>query len=537
MPTKIIDNFSGRMTRINYGDLNSGLTKYSVSTGYLPFQYPEQLYWAEQPTQIDPNGAVITDLIMDGQERVESGTSYLYAIGHTGRLYKIQVNDPASFNPNYDNPVLLATLTINSPTFTRGASMDFFGATEKIYIGHDVGVTSINFDGTGEAFVGILGSWVQNVPRILREFVGKLYIGNGNNLAEIDSTATVTTYTKLTPSFPVGTQVRDLDQSSDGNYLFSVVTRLALPDLTSTVQDTTLITNAESYVFKWNGTDQGYTAFDSYPSFSLNGNIMFGDSEYVFGYDVAGACVFNPTRKILSNILAQAPLPNAIGSNGGFVAWAVPEFYQGFLRVSHFLYGFLDDEVPNGWYRQISMSAQGGETDILKVPFSKLVSNFLLSTVTSGYANGLVSSGKLYFSTLETSPAPTTKYKLYKWSPVPIGLGTAAQGVYETQSVDSFKLFRSNVNKKFKVTNVRMYTAPLVAGNSFKIDLIGSDGNPMSGGTQTFTVGTNVTAGQDYVWYTPQTAPTHSLALRISNLGAVNWIGVKCELDYEEAGQ
>lgn len=136
MPTLVIDNFAARLTRYDNGNINSGFAKYATC-GVDPFSKPGRLTWLETATRIDSGGSVITDLIMAGKERVESGISYVYAIGHTGRLYKIQVNDPTTYNPNYDNPVLLATISSGSPTFTRGGSIDFFGATERIYIGHD----------------------------------------------------------------------------------------------------------------------------------------------------------------------------------------------------------------------------------------------------------------------------------------------------------------------------------------------------------------------------------------------------------------
>ena len=82
-----------------------------------------------------------------------------------------------------------------------------------------------------------------------------------------------------------------------------------------------------------------------------------------------------------------------------------------------------------------------------------------------------------------------------------------------------------------------MYTEPLVTNNSFKIDLIGTDGNPISGTSQTFTVGSTAVAGVEYVQYNPTMKPTHALGLRITNLGTANWVGLKCEIDVEEAGK
>ena len=125
--TLVIDNFRGSMTSYLFGDINSGRSDVINSAGQDPWTKPGVLTWNEDPIQIDPTGAIITDCIMAGKSRLENGVVYVYAIGHTGRLYKIQVNDPTTYNPNYDNPVLLATLAINSPTFTRGGFMDFYG--------------------------------------------------------------------------------------------------------------------------------------------------------------------------------------------------------------------------------------------------------------------------------------------------------------------------------------------------------------------------------------------------------------------------
>lgn len=528
MPTLTIDNFGGRLTRYTEGDINSGFAKFSTTFGADPFSDPGNLTWQELAVQIDPTYSVVTDLIMAGKERVESGVSYVYAIGHTGRLYKIQVNDPASFNPNYDNPVLLATLTSGTPTFTRGGSIDFFGSTERIYIGHDKGVTRIDFNGANEA--AIAGTWVQNVPRPSRQFIGKIYFGNGANIAEIDSTATVTSSAKLSPGFPDNTQVRDLDASADGNYLHAVVTRLALPDLLATTQDTTFLASSESYIFKWNGTDTGYTAFDTFPGFSLNANTVFGQFQYTFGYDIAGAAVFNPTQKILTPVLSQAPLPNALVSNANTVAWGVPEFYQGFMRHVNYLYGPFDNEITTGWWRQYAQSATGAETDVLKEPFALLVSNFGLGSVTNGYAGGVFGAAKVYFSTLETSAGPTTKYKLYKFYTVSSGFSNPCLGVYETQT----QLF----SKKQKISEVRVYGKPWIANNSFKIDLIGSGGNPITNASKTFaTSNSTLTVGADYAWYNAGFAPTYGVALKITNLGTTNHTITKVEIDYEPAGK
>lgn len=538
MPTKIINNFTGKLTRDNIGNVDSGLAKYTTTFGNDPFSNIGNLTWLESAQQIDPTGSVITDLIMAVQNRLESGITYVYAIGHTGRLYKIQVNQPSGYNPNLDNPVLLTTLTINSPTFKYGSSIQFYGATQKIYIGSDMGVTTVNFDGTGEAFVGTISAtqWISGVPRPSVNFQGVTYWGNGTNLAAIDSTATVTTYTKLSPAFPVGTYVRDLDVSPDGTYLQIIVSTLNSPDLTSTVQDTTSLSSSQSYKFLWNGTDLGYTSFTTYNSYTINSNISFGNFTYTMGYDLGGAAIYTGSEKIISLPNSLSPNFNAMFSTGNLVGIASPETASTFLQGSIMFYGQYDIEVPKGLYRFLRLKAGAPQTDIIQMPVCLIVSNLFYGSSSSGYVNNQVGSAKMYFSTLETSSGPTTKYKFYKFTTVPTGTGTAIGGVYETQNETSFSLFRSVISNKFKVSEVRFYTEPLVANNSFKIDLIGSNGNPIPGASQTFTVGTNVASGADVVKYTPQMQPTYSLGIRITNLGSVNWTGAKLEFDYDVAG-
>lgn len=538
MPTKVIDNFTGALTLYQNGDMNSGRSLISVSAGQNPFVAPGQLTWAESPTRIDPNSSVVTDLIMAGKERVESGILYVYAIGHTGRLYKIQVNDPSSYNPDYDNPVLLATLSTNLPTFTRGGFIDFYGATEKIYIGHDKGVTSINFNGSGETFVGVLGSWTQTVPRPLKQFLGNLYVGNGSNIAQIDTTATVTTYAKLSPAFPTNSQVRDIDVSPDGIYLVMVVSRLALYDLTATTQDTTSTANSESFLFKWNGTDMGYTAFTSFPTFSLTANTMFQDYQYTFGQDQFGMAIYNPSKKIIGIPESPGVNPNAISSTGNLLGWMSPLYFDGFLEADFYCWGSLDFEVgtPLGYWDLFFVS---GNNDIIQVPFQMSVSNTGLGASSNGYANNLYGTSKIYFSTLEYSPITGTTYKLYKWRPVISpqinpSSNILLDAVYQTQS----EIFP----KKIKVSEVRVYGNPWVADNSFQIEIIGptslggNEGNP-----RTFTASATpalgaMVIGDDTVVYNFVSEPTYTMGLKITNKGPTNHVINKVEIDYTEWG-
>lgn len=528
--TLVIDNFLGSMTSFINGDINSGRSNIYESFGQDPFAKPGNLTWMEDAVQIDSEGDVITDLILAGKERVESGILYVYAIGHTGRLYKIQVNDPTTFNPDYDNPVLLATLTSGTPTFTRGAFIDFFGSTERIYISHDKGLTRIDFDGTNETAVS--GTWTQNVPKPLKQFIGKLYIGNGSNIAEMDSTATITSSTKLSPGFPDNTQVRDLDTSVDGNYLHIVVSRTALVDITTGTQDTSTASNTESYIFKWNGTDTGYTAYDTFPLVSLASSTLFGNYQYTFGYDLRGVAIYAPIERVipsgLNSSYAEAPMPNAIISDGNAVLFAAPLYFEDHLEMSVGQFGGYDWEIGTGFWAPFGLVATGDETDIVRIPYFQSVSNLGLGISSNGYPDNVFSNAKIYFSTLETSDGPTTAYRFYKWSIVPTGTAIP-DGVYQTQT----QLF----SKKVQIKDVRVYGEPWVPDNEFTIDLIGSDGQPISGGSTTFTAGSNLTVGDDFAWYTPQCSPTYAIGARVTNTGSANHVITKIEIDYAQGGK
>src|SRR3990167_4579813 len=385
MKTKVIDNFKGSMTQFIDGDLNSGLS-YVVNTfGTDPFTKPNNLTWCNASTQINSAGDIITDLIMCGKERVESGILYVYAVGHLGRVYKIQVNRPSTNNPDYDNPVLLTTITSGTPTFTMGGFIDFFGSTERIYIGHDKGVTRLDFDGANETAVS--GTWTQTVPRPLKQFVGKLYIGNGTNIAEIDSTATQTSNAKLSPGFPTNSQVRDIDVTPDGNYLQMVVSTLLMPDITVTTQDTTPIASVNSFIFKWNGTDTGYTSFDTFPTFSLTANTLFGVNQYTFGYDQFGSAVYAPIEKRYTSQEVISPLPNAVSSTGNLLIWMSPLYYGGFMEADIFFAGSLDFEVGPGYWDLFGQLATGTETDIIQIPLMMPVSNFGFGASSNSYTD------------------------------------------------------------------------------------------------------------------------------------------------------
>lgn len=530
--TLTINNFTGTLTRYKTGNINSGLANYNTTWGSNSFTNPPALMFNQTPISI--GGSVVTDLIVAGKARVENGVTYMYVIGHLGRLYKIQVNDPVTYNPDYDNPVLLATLS-NSQHFEYGGSLDFYGSTEKIFIGHDEGMTKINFDGTGETVIGITDAthWIDNSPRLQHQFAGKIYITNGANIAEIDSTELVTTYTKLNPGFPANSQARDIDTTPDGRYVVVTVTRAALGNILSTAPDLSSIAS-ESLLVYWNGVDTGATSFTSTPNFAQSGYYSFGPNSYIFGYDIAGSVLQVPDYKVWDLIWAQSPYPNAVGSSGDFVGWVSTEApsaqnQETYSTGNFMLYGRLSQNEPVGLFRQMRLDSSLTNGDIIRMPFLCAIGNQQFAGPTSGYALGaigdyLTNSGKTYFSTLEYDGA-TTAYKLYSFKNSFDATSGACLGNYDTQ----VQLF----SKKKKVTEYRIYTEPCVGIEAFTIGILNPVGTVISGTYKTFVA----SPGQDLFQFNPQHAPSFGLGLRVTNASPGFVIIHKVEIDYTDYGK
>ncbi len=522
--TLIVDKFIGNLTRYRDGDINSGKANYYVSWGYDCFAFSGTLTFSQGTTSISKG--VITDLILDGKVHIENGVTYMYAIGHLKRLYKIQVNNPSASNPDYDNPVLLATLN-NNQTFQFAGSLDFYqgNSSEKIWIGHDVGITKINFDGSGETNL-IGGSWITNVPRQQVQQAGKLYFTNGSNLASVDGTEAVTSYAVLSPGFPVNMQARDIDITSDGTYIVTTLTRNPIGVISQVTPNAPDAAAMFSMIVYWNGTDAAASSSKQYPSFSMSSYFTFSAFEYVFGQQVAGSH-FGDTNKVLFiDEFDDPPMPNAVISSGDLIGYMTTMWNNGFKQAVLNLYGTIDADTPKGMYRQLLQSSTLTNGDIIKVPFCGIVSSFNQGGHSSGYTDqfNTTGTGKSYFSTLEYDGVNTT-YGFYSMKNVTDFLGAANTGVYETQ--------HQPFSKKIKASEIRVYLEPASANTSFTIDLIGIDGSVISGGSKTFS---SIT-GQDLVQYNPAHAPTACLGVRITNAGAVTPFIHRIEIDYSPYGK
>lgn len=530
--TLVIDKFNGRLTRARDGDINSGMANFYSSWGYDAQQFTGTLAFSEGATDITKG--VITDCVMSQRVRVESGVTYCYAIGHLGRLYKIQVNDPTTKNPDYDTPVLLATLS-SGQTFHFGASLDFYQSSiaEKIWIGHDKGITSIKFDGTTET--NFTSGWTPDVPRQQIQFTGSIYFTDGANLAQIGAAETVLTHTALNPGFPANSQARDIDVTADGRYVVTVVTRNPLGDMLASTPDTGSIAAMPSMLVYWNGTDTAASSSTNFPSFSMSAYQTFASYEYLFGYQVGGAMFGTPSKVIMVDEFTNAPLPNAIASSGDYVGWATTIFNvaTGHTSALVALYGTLEEPIPVGYYRQLIKPSTLTNGDVVRIPSFSAISLFANAGSSSGYTTpplNLYGTGKSYFSTVEYDGVNTV-YGFYMFKDVISYLTPTNAGVYETQH----QVF----SRQIKPTQVRVYYEPtgaLSAGVSFKIDLIGIDGSVLPGGSYTLSTSNQMTPTSVVTQYSAQVGATPVLGVRVTNIGIYTPYIHRIEVDYTSYG-
>lgn len=546
MATLIIDNFTGALTRQNFGKINSGLAFYDTSFGYNPFFNPGSLSWFKAPVA---GSAVTNGLALASVSRMEGTTLATYIITNTGHLFRVTGEGSSGAD--------LHTLSTGSPTFTYGGDITFFGLN-TLMIAHDLGVTKIIVDASGN-FVSEaqVGTWdaTHFVPittcRRMHPFIGKLYVINSdpsttyaNNLAEIDSTLTVTSYAKLAPSLPTGSFIRDLDESADLTYML-ISSSIVPSELLAPVNDSVNSAAGTSALYKWNGTDPGITTGYSLPNFGISALESFSGKEYMFMYDPFGAALYETGSKKLTLRNQKSPMSGASASAGNFVTWTSPDFYwnddiqAGNIYGSMYYYGRLDENMPIGlWrvFRQTSLLTGG---QIYSMPFNQFSANRYVS-VNTGATVQVDTNGTHLYSFIDYSGSggsTTNNNFLFFASPPddsPGGWTGAVQGVYQTQT----QMFPQKVTWK----QVRIYCNPTVASNGFQVDLIGPDNKKIANSTATYTfaAGTDPTKQQgalDRINLNFASAPSYGVALRITNTGNTNMTINKCEIDTAPSGK
>lgn len=544
-----ITNFGGRLTRVLNGEMNSGFAKFVNSFGYDPFSKPGNLTWLEQAVEIGP----LTNLALAAKTTVQSGVSnaQVYVIDKGGKLYTMQQGSTSS--ANVDSVIGIASVLAGPQTYTFGASMDFYaasasvaGAAEKIYIGGDLGVNSINFDGTADTQVTLPGFIGQNVFRPMKQFIGNLSFSNKYTVASIGPTGTVISpvtsvagnalYSDLNPPLPTESIVQDIDLTADGNYLLITGANQTGYQLGQT-ENASFSTAIDSALFKWNGIDKAVTALTSLPGYYVTALQTYLNRNIYFSLDAFGGSLSDDSQKMLTLPKNKPPLPNATCVNGNFLTWACVETVDGTERkLSLYYFGSLDQENPPGLYRLLRFSGGSlGTGYVNQVPLNTIVANSYETVNPSQSSVVSYGYGKHYVSAQAISASATTQV-LLRFTVNSTGTGTPQAGRYETQT----QLF----SKKITIKQIRVYTEPTVTGNAFELRCIKGDGTTLSGGSGAFTysyaAGTDITLRQgalERIDFNPALDATYALGIRITNTGSTNMTIKKIEVDYQHAGK
>jgi len=537
--TITITNFAGRLTRIINGDLNSGFAKFRTSYGYDPISKPMNLTWLGTSTGIDGT----SDLILDGKVRYMGEVNPVaYLIGSSGKMYKVDIN--TSSNAQANSVIAIHSVTSGGTTFLKGASMEFFGNEQKIYVSSDTKINSINFDGSADATVGNVSNYAANVYRPLKNFLGKLYFGNGTTIAAVDASgtinssvvgisSTVSVYSNLIPTLPNSLRIHDIEVTPKNDYLLMSASEIDYVNVSSaTTPQLSYTVPANGKIFYWNGVDAGVTAATTVPANHIAALKTYLDKNLFFSQDTLGTAIGNENQKMVSLPNNRNPLPNAIGVNGNFLYWSCPEkeiFDDGTSRIINSIYyfGSLDGETPSGLYRVLRETAFLANGRVYNAPFNRVVelnsddSNLSKSSV---YTAGI---GTHYYSNHGISASASVMNLRYFNFPYK-GSGQTQGGVYETQT----QLF----SKRVGISQIRVYVEPPVANNSFQLDIIGANGSPISNGTFTYTYGDPVSQ-DERINFNPNVQTLFSFGIRLTNTGTANMTIKKVEIDIAEGGK
>lgn len=569
-----ITNFGGRLTRILNGEMNSGFAKFEPSFGYDPFSKPMNLTWFEQPVDIT---GPITDLIIAGKKYYgTSGIGYnnvqefvaLLGNGSTvgtsaGNLYVMQ---PAQLMPtssiiaNVDS--VLGAVSV-AGTFKYGGSLEVFqqpsvsGTSDvrAIYIGSDTHISTIPLGviATGPQRV-VSGNYVGTITaadgafRPLKVFQGFLRFANSTTIATIGAAGTIVSNysvsirgvtnvnSDLQTPLPLDSQIQDMDVSIDGNYLLLATSNVDSQQIGAVGSDITELPANDSVLYGWNGSDPNITTSTTMPSTTMTALQIYLGNNLFFAADGFGASLTNGTNKILTLPKNSAPYANATAVNGNFLTWASVEINSGGngSNASLFYFGSLDQENPTGLYRMMRQTTTSAF--VSSVPLNLLVDNRLNTVNATPMASVTpIGYGKHYISILGPNFGGTgTLSKLYRFLVNSTGSGFPQAGVYETQT----QLF----SKRIGVSQIRIYTEPTVQNNAFKIDMIGSDGQPIQNGTFTYNYGDvqdSFTGSNslERINFNPDTKTLYALGIRVTNAGTTNMTIKKIEVDYTEEGR
>jgi hypothetical protein len=534
-----ITNFGGRLTRIFDGDPNSGYAKFTTSFGYDPFSKPNNLTWLYQPTDlasVSPGGIIAATLYSPATTQ-----RFVYAIDQNASPTNLYLIDPTNSatadTPLYDTASVISKLSTSPSVMSYGADIEAFNGL--LYFTTSSSLYHTTFTGTSLTPIGS-SSIVSSIYHPLIQFIGKLFMGNGNNLMEVDQTNTVVNYAVLTPPLPAGTYIQALDVTPDGNYMIIAASYLYPTDISNPASksDRGNPYAMGSALYFWNGSDQSYTSQVILPSFPATAIKTFLSSQYTFNTDGLGVGLYEGNQKLLTLPANVSPMNHGVDANGTFLTWAAPEI-TGTINVSTgggqnsftslYYYGYLDGENEPGLWRMMRQAPSSPNGVAWKTPLNMMVNNYSFSqTFVAGW-------GKHYISVIEyDTNLQQENYHFYRFVLPPAANTPPQLGVYETQN----QIF----SKRATIKAIRVYTEPTASGNGFQVDLIGSGGNVITNGTfnYTYASGTDITLLQgslERIDFTPTMKDVYSVGVRITNTGTTNMTIHKIEVDWAPSGK
>lgn len=542
-PTQTIEitNFSGRLTRILNGDMNSGFANFANSWGYDPFSKPGNLTWNAQASSISG----ILSMPVAG---IKDTNPFFHLLDSKGNYYWMKNSSSSNTNGvihfNALDDAVVSILGTIPDTYVYGGNLENFSG--DVYASGDNTIYDINGGIGSTTFTSVTGSAsiLSATPHPLKQFVGKLYFGNGNNIGEISSNI-ITTNAKLSPGLPSGMTVTDLDVTPEGDYLLITASFASPPYFGSASQLASSNTfqnyAAQSEIFYWNGSDVTATASRSLPSFPSPALSTFLDKQYTVMQDTFGMALMEGTQKLLTLPNNMNPTANALTPNGTFITWVSSEgtgavnssstTYSS-VFASLYYYGQLDQEVPPGLWRMNRISPISGNYTIQYTPFNDVINNY------SFYGQEVYGFGKHFVGTQDAFANPPSYSsvvgRLHRFVLNPAANTSPVSGVYETQS----QLF----SKRATIKQIRVYTEPTVSGNGFQIDVIGSNGTVQTNGTfnYTFTAGSDITKVQgslERIDFNPAMLDLFTVSLRVTNTGTTNMTIKKIEIDWAQSGK
>lgn len=585
--TIVINNFAGRLTRVDDGDLNSGFAKFNTSFGYDPFTQPGKLTWLPQPTSI--TGIGNTNVVVSGITQPADITSsdprlYTYVVDVARKLYKI-----GRIGPFIDSVMGQQSVQGTSQSMQWGAGMAFFGLPLKFYIlGQGVApqvVASLSgyADFTLNGATSIIGnqSFMAGNFHPVAKFAGKLIFGNGPSFGAIDNTNTIISsvftisghwgnqYSQLFPALDSNMNVADLDVSQDGNYLQISASELLNPRKAALFLDRYLGQPVPGAVYGWNGVDQAVTTALNVPFGGAAALENYLQKYILFTNDGQGMSVSDGQQKIVTVSNNMAPFPQATDVNGNFAVWMttenVPVSYNNSDPSSYrrygslYYFGALDQENPVGLFRMLRMESPlvtaGGSGQVYNIPYHEVVANTYFTMENSRSSVIAFSLIKHYFSLFNASPtigSPSTVGSGGLFSFIATSQAFAQQniqaeaeqgppmipqeGVYETQT----QMFP----KKVSINQIRFYVSNVHTNSGFSLEILAPNGFQVgdAGGPNFEWDATNDPYTGDLfttarINYNPKIEPIQGFSLRITNTGSENMIFEKIEVDLEEMGR